>query len=33
MSVIEEEAPTNFVPAVAVKREGRVLFILIGRKA
>lgn len=26
------KVPTNFVPAVAVKRRGRVLFIVIGRK-
>ena len=26
------EAPTNLVPAVAVKREEQVLFVLIGRK-
>jgi hypothetical protein len=25
-------APTNFVPAVAVKRRGQVLLIVIGRK-
>lgn len=24
---------TNFVPAVAVKQRGRVLFVLTGRKA
>lgn len=32
MTVTTNEAPTNFVPAVAVKRGGQVLFIVTGRK-
>jgi len=32
MIVITEKVPTNFVPAVAVRRGGRALFIIIGRK-
>jgi len=32
VTVIVEEVPTNLVPAVAVKREGRALFVIIGRK-
>jgi len=33
MSVFTKEAPTNFVPAVAVIRRELVLFVVIGRKA
>ena len=32
MTLFEEKAPTNFVPAVAVKRGEPVLFVLTGRK-
>ena len=32
MTVLEEEAPANFVPAAAVKREEQVLFGITGRK-
>ena len=32
MTLVTEEAPTNFVPAVAVIRGEQVLFVLIGRK-
>ena len=32
VTVVVEEVPTNLVPAVAVKREGRALFMIIGRK-
>ena len=32
MTVPEEEAPANFVPAAAVIRGGRALFGIIGRK-
>jgi len=32
MTVLKKEAPTNFVPAVAVKRKGLVLLVVIGRK-
>ena len=32
MIVITYSALTNFVPAVAVKRRGQVLLIVIGRK-
>ena len=32
MTVPNEEALTNFVPAVAVKRRGQVLFVLTGCK-
>ncbi len=32
MTVPVEEAPANFVPAAAVKRGGRALFGIIGRK-
>ncbi len=32
MTVLEEEAPANFVPAAAVIRRGRVLFHKTGRK-
>jgi len=32
MTLLEEEAPANFVPAAAVIREGRALPGLIGRK-
>ena len=32
MTVLTKEAPTNFVPAVAVKRKGLVLLVVIGRK-
>lgn len=32
MTVLIEEAPTNFVPAVAVKRREQVLFGITGRK-
>lgn len=31
-TVAFQEAPTNFVPAVAVKRRVRALFVLIGCK-
>lgn len=33
MTVLDELALTNFVPAVAVKRRGQVLFVMTGRKA
>ena len=32
MTLLKAEVPANFVPAAAVKREGQVLLILIGRK-
>ena len=32
MTVPNEEAPANFVPAAAVKRRGQVLFVMTGRK-
>ena len=32
MTLLEEEAPANFVPAAAVIRKGQVLFEIIGRK-
>ena len=32
MTVLEEEVPTNLVPAVAVIREGQALFEITGRK-
>jgi hypothetical protein len=32
MTVPEEEAPANFVPAAAVIRGGQALFGIIGRK-
>ena len=32
MNLSEEEVPANFVPAAAVKREGRALFNVTGRK-
>ena len=32
MTLLEKEAPANFVPAAAVIREGRVLFEITGRK-
>ena len=32
MTVLEEEAPANYVPAAAVKRRGRALSGIIGRK-
>lgn len=32
MTVLEEEAPANPVPAAAVIREGLVLFVRTGRK-
>ena len=32
MTVLEKEAPANFVPAAAVKRRGLVLLNLTGRK-
>ena len=32
MTVPEEEAPANYVPAAAVTRRGRALFGIIGRK-
>ncbi len=32
MTVLEEEAPANYVPAAAVIRRGRALFGVIGRK-
>ena len=32
VTVIGEEVPTNLVPAVAVKREGRAFIMIIGRK-
>lgn len=32
MTLVEEEAPANFVPAAAVKRRGQVLFGMTGRK-
>ncbi len=33
MTLIEEEAPANFVPAAAVIRRGLALFGITGRKA
>ena len=33
MTCLSEEAPANSVPAAAVRREGRVLFGMIGRTA
>ena len=33
MNVPLEEAPANYVPAAAVRRRGRALFGIIGRKA
>ncbi len=32
MTVLEEEAPANYVPAAAVIRRGRALFGVTGRK-
>ena len=32
MTLVEEEAPANYVPAAAVIRMGRPLFGIIGRK-
>ena len=32
MTLVEEEAPANYVPAAAVTRMGRALFGIIGRK-
>ena len=32
MTVLVNGTPTNFVPAVAVKRRGLVLIVVIGRK-
>jgi len=32
MTLIGKVVPTNLVPAVAVTREGQVLFVLTGRK-
>ena len=32
MMLSDDEAPANFVPAAAVKRRGRVLFVMTGRK-
>ena len=32
MTVLEEKAPANSVPAAAVIREGQVIFEIIGRK-
>ncbi|GAV25527.1 membrane protein [Carboxydothermus islandicus] len=32
MTVLEEEAPANYVPAAAVKRRGRALSGITGRK-
>ena len=32
MTVLEEEAPANYVPAAAVIRRGRALSGIIGRK-
>jgi hypothetical protein len=32
MTLFEEEAPANFVPAAAVRREGRALSGITGRK-
>ena len=32
MTVLEEEAPANSVPAAAVRRRGLVLFGMTGRK-
>lgn len=32
MTLVEEEAPANYVPAAAVTRKGRALFGIIGRK-
>ena len=32
MTLIEEEAPANSVPAAAVIRRGQALFGIIGRK-
>ena len=32
MTVLEEEAPANYVPAAAVIRRGRALSGMIGRK-
>ena len=32
MTVTQEEAPANYVPAAAVIRRGRALFGIIGRK-
>ena len=33
MTLVEEEAPANFVPAAAVIRRGLALFGITGRKA
>ena len=33
MTVLEEEAPANYVPAAAVIRRGQALSGIIGRKA
>ncbi len=32
MTVTEEKAPANYVPAAAVTRKGQALFGIIGRK-
>lgn len=32
MKIMDEEVPTNLVPAVAVRRGGPVLVTMIGRK-
>ena len=32
MTLDREEVPANFVPAAAVIRKGRTLFVMIGRK-
>jgi hypothetical protein len=32
MTLVEEEAPANYVPAAAVTRMGRALFGITGRK-
>ncbi len=32
MTLTEEKAPANYVPAAAVTRKGRALFGIIGRK-
>ena len=32
MTLSEEEAPANYVPAAAVTRKGQALFGIIGRK-
>ena len=32
MTLVEEQAPANYVPAAAVTRKGQALFGIIGRK-